>query len=480
MDLKKNLIPEEVQKIHLVAVCGTGMGALACILKDLGYTVSGSDGKVYPPMSTFLHQRGIHISEGFAADHITASTDLVIIGNAVRKDNPEALAVRDRGIPYCSMPQAINRFAARGKKILLIAGTHGKTTTSSLLAWVLHHAGLDPSFFIGGILNNFGSNYRIGRGDYMIVEGDEYDTAFFDKGPKFMHYSPHTAALTSVEFDHADIFEDMNHVRRIFRTFVSALPRSGALLAFDADPVIDELAGDSTAEVLRYGRNSASPWRLGEVTLHPPGARFEVFKQNRHFGRFETRLPGDHNLFNALAVIGIADRLGIPSAVIGEALAGFEGVKRRQEVRGIEGGITVMDDFAHHPTAVRETIKAVKPFYPQGRLIAVFEPRTNTSMRDIFQEDYPESFDAADLICIRHPPLLEKIPAGRRFSSERLVADLQRRGKAAHYFPDTDAIIAFLVREAAAGDLVLIMSNGGFDNIHQRLLERLGQIGKAR
>jgi UDP-N-acetylmuramate: L-alanyl-gamma-D-glutamyl-meso-diaminopimelate ligase len=480
MDLKKNLIPKKVKNIHLVAICGTGMGALACMLKELGYSVSGSDRKVYPPMSSFLRQRGIDISEGFAPEHIPSETNLVIIGNAVRRDNPEALAASDRAIPYCSMPQALNRFAARGKKTLLIAGTHGKTTTSSLLAWVLYHAGLDPSFFIGGILNNFGSNYRIGQGDFMVIEGDEYDTAFFDKGPKFMHFTPYTAALTSVEFDHADIFEDMDHVKRIFQTFVSGLSKGSALLAYDKDPVIDALAANTNAEVFRYGRLENSAWRLGRFELSPPRIRFEVFRQGSLFGRFETRLPGEHNLFNTLAVIGIAHRLGISASTIGEALAGFEGVKRRQEVRGIEGGITVMDDFAHHPTAVRETLQAVKPFYPNGRLIAVFEPRTNTSMRDIFQKDYPQSFDAADLICIRHPPLLEKVPAGHRFSSERLVADLQGRGKNARYFADTDAIIDFLAREAAAGDLVLIMSNGGFDNIHQRLLERLGADGKAR
>lgn len=479
MDLKNNVIPETVHRIHLIAVCGTGMGALACMLKDLGYSVSGSDQTVYPPMSTFLRQRGIPIAQGFAPAHIPPATDLVIIGNAVRKDNPEALAVEDRGIPYCSMPQALNRFAAKGKKVLLITGTHGKTTTSSLLAWVLHHGQLDPSFFIGGIVHNFGSNYRLGQGAHMVIEGDEYDTAFFDKGPKFMHFSPHSAVLTSVEFDHADIFEDMDHVKRIFRAFVTALPKRCALMAYDADPVIDGLTGDCAAEVVRYGKRAASPWRLGQIERHPPFTRFEVFKHGTLFGRFETRLPGEHNLFNALAVIGIADRLGIPATVIGGALAAFEGIKRRQEVRGIESGITVMDDFAHHPTAVRETLQAVKPFYPRGRLIAVFEPRTNTSMRDVFQNDYPRSFDAADLICIRHPPLLEKIPAGHRFSSERLVADLQARGKAARFFPDTDAIIAFLVREAAPGDLVLVMSNGGFDNIHQRLLERLRENEKT-
>jgi len=473
MDLKKNGIPEKVKKIHLTAVCGTAMGALACMLKDMGYSVSGSDHKVYPPMSTFLARKGIQILDGFGPENISHGPDLVIIGNTIKKDNPEVAAVNEKGIPFCSMPQALNHFAAKGKKTLLIAGTHGKTTTSSLLAWVLYHAGLDPSFMIGGILKNFDSNYRLGEGPYFVIEGDEYDTAFFDKGPKFMHYAPDIAALTSVEFDHADIFTDLEHVRQIFQGFIDALPRESTLIAFDADTNIDLLVPNKSDRVLRYGRKPNSLWRLGEVSIHPPVIDFEVLKKGGHFGQFKTRLPGEHNLFNILAIIGIADSLGISRPVIADALERFEGVKRRQEVRGIRRGITVMDDFAHHPTAVRETLRALKPFYPDGRVIAVFEPRTNSSMRDVFQEVYPEAFDAADLICIRQPPLLEKIPVGHRFSSQKLADDLKRRGKTAHFFSNTDDIIDFLSRQAAAGDLVLIMSNGGFDNIHERLLEQL-------
>jgi UDP-N-acetylmuramate: L-alanyl-gamma-D-glutamyl-meso-diaminopimelate ligase len=449
------------------------MGALACMLKDMGYGVSGSDYKVYPPMSSFLDRKGIRILDGFRAENIADRPDLVIIGNTIKKDNPEVAAVAEKGIPFCSMPQALNHFAAKGKKTLLIAGTHGKTTTSSLLAWILYHAGLDPSFMIGGILKNFDSNYRLGEGPYFVIEGDEYDTAFFDKGPKFMHYAPDIAALTSVEFDHADIFTDLDHVRRTFQGFIDALPRESTLIAFDADPCIDLLVPSQSDRVMRYGRKSESAWRLGEVSIHPPEIEFEVFKKGNRFGQFKTRLPGEHNLFNILSIIGIADSLGISRPVIAEALLRFEGVKRRQEIRGIRRGITVMDDFAHHPTAVRETLRALKPFYPDGRVIAVFEPRTNSSMRDVFQNTYPGSFDAADLICIRQPPLLEKIPEGHRFSSEKLVEDLKFRGKAAHFFRDTDAIIEFLTPEAKTGDLLLIMSNGGFDNIHERLLEIL-------
>jgi UDP-N-acetylmuramate: L-alanyl-gamma-D-glutamyl-meso-diaminopimelate ligase len=473
MDLKRNCIPEKVKKIHLTAVCGTAMGALACMLRDMGFSVTGSDQKVYPPMSTFLERKGIQILDGFHSENIAHEPDLVIIGNTIKKENPEVAAVREKGIPFCSMPQALNHFAAKGKKTLLVAGTHGKTTTSSLMAWVLYHAGLDPSFMIGGILKNFDSNYRLGEGPYFVIEGDEYDTAFFDKGPKFMHYAPAMAALTSVEFDHADIFTDLNHVRRIFMNFIDALPLESTLIAFDADSNIDRLVPNPSNRVLRYGRKPESAWRLGEVSIRPPEIAFEVFKMGKFFGQFKTRLPGEHNLFNMLAVIGISESLGISRPVIAEALERFEGVKRRQEIRGVRRGITVMDDFAHHPTAVRETLRALKPFYPDGRVIAVFEPRTNSSMRDVFQNVYPESFDAADLICIRQPPLLEKIPVGHRFSSERLVEDLKRRGKTAYFFPNTEDIIEFLAPEAKTGDLLLVMSNGGFDNIHERLLKML-------
>ena len=473
MDQERNRIPDHVKKVHITAVCGTGMGALACMLKEIGLEVTGSDHKVYPPMSTFLAEKGIRLRDGFDARHIPENTDLVIIGNAVSKDNPEALATERRGLCYCSMPQALNHFVAKERKILLVTGTHGKTTTSALAAWVLFHAGCDPSFMIGGILQNFSSNYRLGEGSHIVIEGDEYDTAFFDKGPKFMHYRPHVAALTSVEFDHADIFSNLDHVKKIFTRFITGIPVAGALIAFDNDPNIDEVIGRATCTVERYGSARDSFWHLEEALFQAKGTSFRLYKEKEWFGDFETRLMGAHNLSNTVAVIAMAHHLGLSPGTIQNALLSFKGVKRRQEVRGTKRGITVLDDFAHHPTAVRETLKAVKPAVRNGRLIAVFEPRTNSSMRDVFQSDYACSFDRADLICIRQPPLLEKIPEGQRFSSEKLVADLKRRGKNAYYFLDTDTIIDFLAREARSGDLVLVMSNGGFDNIHERLLERL-------
>jgi len=471
--MSKNRIPDGVRTIHLTAVCGTGMGALACMLKDLGFEITGSDQMIYPPMSHFLEKKGIGIFEGYKKENVSYGPDLVIVGNAVSRDNPEVEEMHRMGLLYCSMPQALNRFVAEGKKTLLVSGTHGKTTTCSILAWILYVAGYDPSFMIGGLLRNFDSNYRLGNGPYVVIEGDEYDTAFFDKGPKFLHFHPEMAVLTGVEFDHADIFKDLDHVKETFRGFVSALPGSSSLLAYDGDENLAEIVDSRNCRLESYGKKASSSWRLGSIGLDPPWTVVEVLKSNEFFGTFRTRLFGEHNLLNALADIAIADRLKIPADVIARALATFEGIKRRQEIRGQKRQITVMDDFAHHPSAVRETLRAVKSVFTNGRLIAVFEPRTNTSMRSVFQKEYSQAFDTADLICIRKPPLLKKIPQGQRFSSEKLVDDLKSRGKDAYYFPDTDAIIDFLLKTAMPGDLMLIMSNGGFDNIHQRLLDSL-------
>ena len=473
MDLSKNRISENVKNIHLIAICGTGMGALGSILKDLGYKVTGSDQKVYPPMSDFLSSKGIEIAEGFNENNVSYGPDLIVVGNAVSKDNPEVVRMNQMGLEFCSMPQAFNRFVAAGKKQLVIAGTHGKTTTSSILAWILYEAGLDPSFMIGGILKNFGSNYRLGKGEYVVIEGDEYDTAFFDKCPKFLHYDPFMAILTGIEFDHADIFKDIEHVRQAFDAFIAGISTQSTLLVLDGDKNVADLINKRQCRVIKYGQNENPLWRLGDIIIDPPWTFFEVLKRNALFRRFKTRLIGEHNLLNSLSAIAVADNLMIPAKAIAKAFETFEGIKRRQEVSGQKGGVTVMDDFAHHPTAVRETIRAVKPFYPEGRIVAVFEPRTNSSMRKVFQNIYPLSFDDADLICIRNPSRLDKIPPAERFSSQKLVADLINRGKDAHYFPDTDSIIDFLVTEARPGDLILIMSNGGFDNIHERLLSVL-------
>ncbi len=475
LNIKLNVIPEQVRSVHLIAICGTAMGALAAVLKDMGLSVTGSDAGVYPPMSTFLESRGITVTEGFAEENLAYGPDLVVVGNAVRKDNPEVDALVEKGLPYCSMPQAINRFLVGKKKAIVITGTHGKTTTSSLVAWLLESAGLDPSFMIGGILANFGANYRVGAGEFVVLEGDEYDTAFFDKGAKFFHYPPHIAILTGVEFDHADIFKDLDHVCAVFGRFVSGIPEAGRLIAYDTDANIDALLANNAAAcgIERYGTGDGSHWRIGRTWAAPPWSGFEAMRNGQLFGHFEMKLIGNHNRLNALSAVAAAAHLGLSAEAIAAGLKTFSGVRRRQEIRGIENGVTVIDDFAHHPTAVRETVAAVRAFYPESRLIAVFEPRTNTSMRQVFQGVYPKCFNGADRICVRKPPLLKKIPEGQRFSSEKLVTDLRAEGFDAHYFEETDSIIDFIVADAEAGDIVLVMSNGGFDNIHERLLVAL-------
>lgn len=470
---KNNLIPEDVKRVHLIAICGTGMGALAGMFKETGLEVTGSDHHVYPPMSTFLSERGIRIAEGFRPENVSYSPDLVVVGNAVSRDNPEVKAMLDLALPYCSLPQALNRFFIHGKGALVITGTHGKTTTSALLAWVLAIAGLDPGFMVGGILKNFDRNYNVGTGPYFVVEGDEYDTAFFDKGPKFLHYTPSRAILTSVEFDHADIYRGLSHVKKAFFAFVTAMPQEALLVGYDGDPIVTELTSQAPCWTALYGFGERSPWRLENVHFDPPWSHFDVTKRAQPFGTFKAPLMGRHNLLNVLAVIAVADDLGLSADLIHRALETFEGIKRRQEVRGIKNGIMVIDDFAHHPTEVRETLAAARSFYPNNRLVAVFEPRTNSSRRKVFQDTYPDSFNTADLVCIRKPPMLEKIPVEERFSSQQLARDLMALGKEARYFADTDAIIEHLVTIAKADDVILIMSNGGFDNIHERLLERL-------
>ena len=475
---------DSIKRIHLVAACGTGMGTLACILKKMGYIVTGSDRNVYPPMSDFLKDNGITLFSGFHSANISddpnRAPDLVIIGNAVTRDNPEAVAVMERGLDYMSMPQAVNRFIAGDKKIILVTGTHGKTTTSAIMAHLLETAGLCPSFMIGGILKDYNSSFKIGDGEYMVIEGDEYDTAFFDKGPKFMHYDPFITIMTGIEFDHADIFDDLDHICRTFDALVSKIKDKSLIVACKENVNLMEIleqAGD--VELQSYGANAM--WQVHDHHLSsepdPGTGRLHTLARITGPGtdvNIQTDLPGRHNLLNATACIAAARSLGIKAADIARGLSTFSGVKRRQEIRGQVAGITVMDDFAHHPTAVKETIAAVKPFYPQGRLVTVFEPRTNTSMRNVFQETYPACFDPADLTCICSPGVTKNIPEKERFSPERLAEDICKRGGAAHHFHDPGQVIDFLALELKPKDIVLVMSNGGFGNIHQRILERLG------
>ena len=470
LDPSLNVLPENVRHVHFMGICGTGMAAMAGMLKKLGYQVTGSDSQVYPPMSTFLADSAIEVMEGYGPQNFKVRPDLVIVGNVITRKNPEAQALADSGVCYLSFPQLLSHLFLAGKRSLVVAGTHGKTTTSSLLATMLHGAGYDPGFMIGGIVQAFGKNFRIGQGEHFVVEGDEYDTAFFDKGPKFLHYQPSIAVLTSIEFDHADIYADLEAVKSSFRKFVAIMPEDGCLVAQLDDPVVREVVTGARCEVVGYGVHEQCQWQLRNVRCSRGGSSFTVYKEGAPFGEFTSVMPGRHNCLNSLAVIAVLNRLGLDCQEISRQLAAFKGVRRRQEVRGVVGGVTVIDDFAHHPTSVRETLAALRAAYAGQRLVAVFEPRTNSSRRRVFQDDYGQVFDAADMVLIKEPDALTTLPMEERFSSAELVDGLQKKGVAAHYFKNTDDILDFLATELGAGDVVAILSNGGFDNIHERLL----------
>jgi len=464
------------QKIYLIGICGTAMGALAGMLQDSGHRVLGSDQGVYPPISTFLARKGIPVLAGFKAEHIDAARpDLVIIGNVVRRENPEARRVMELGLDYLSLPQALGRYFLAGRQSLVAAGTHGKTTTAALLAWLLEAAGADPSFLVGGICRNFGSNYKLGNGPQFVIEGDEYDTAYFDKVPKFVHYRPLWTILSSVEFDHADIYADFEAVKAAFARLVELIPTQGRLLVFESDREARALAQLSSCPVLLYGFGPEAILRAEAVELGPERVGFNLIRDGRDLGRFRSPLPGRHNLANTLAALGLLLEMGFEAGRLAEGLVRFQGVKRRQEIIANISDVLVMDDFAHHPTAVRETLLALKSFYPGRRLVAVFEPRTNTSRRRFFQADYAASFQGADLVLLREPPGVEAVPPEERFSSAKLAADLRAAGQAAQSFPETDSLLASLLEAAGPGDLIAVMSNGGFDGLYTRLVEGLGR-----
>ncbi|MDE0343244.1 MAG: UDP-N-acetylmuramate:L-alanyl-gamma-D-glutamyl-meso-diaminopimelate ligase [Deltaproteobacteria bacterium] len=461
--------------VHFVAVCGVGTGSLAGLLHERGYRVTGSDENVYPPMSTFLAGIGIDILPGFSEAHVARRPDLVVIGNAVSRGNPEAEAVLRQAIPYVSLPQALGRFLVDGKRSVVVAGTHGKTTTASLMSWVLVAAGLDPSFFIGGIPVNFASGFRSGGGSWVVMEGDEYDSAFFDKGPKFLHYQPERVILTSLEFDHADIYRDLDHVKDAFRRLVAIIPAGGSLLVCDDAVHARELVRDAACPVLSYGLSGAADWQARDVRTERGRTVFAPCYKGDAEAPVELPLIGRHNAKNALAVYATAREIGLSASGIRSALASFRGVRRRQEIAGEAAGVLVIDDFAHHPTAVADTIAAVREAWPGRRLWAVFEPRSQTSRRRVFLEEFAEALARADRVLLPdlyHP---EKIPEDQRLSPAELVDGINRRrgDEAASYLPGVDDIAAAMVRDAAAGDVVLVMSNGGFGGLPARIVAGL-------
>lgn len=469
--------PARGSHIHLIAVCGVGMASLAGLLQSRGYRVTGSDQNVYPPMSTYLEEIGIDVVAGFHADHLVPRPDLVVVGNAVSRTNPEAQAVLAQHIPHVSFPQALGEFLIGSRKALVVAGTHGKTTTTALAAWVFKCAGLDPGFFVGGVPVNLASGWNIGAGDHVVIEGDEYDTAFFDKGPKFLHYRPGNVILTSVEFDHADIYRDLAHVKRAFLRLMEIIPPDGSLVFCGDYPIAGEIAAAARCRRVSYGDGSGNDWSAVNLEFLPGRTFFEPCYGGKSDGRIEVGLIGRHNVKNALAVYALSRAMGIERANLLDGFASFRGVKRRQEIRGERRGVLVMDDFAHHPTAVRDTIEAVRSAYSGRRLWAIFEPRSNTSKRNIFEKEFAAALGLADRIVVASVYQPEKIADSERLSVHNVVTEINRQGGGdrARNLANAEAIAAAIGREALAGDLVLVMSNGGFDNVQEKILQALAR-----
>lgn len=464
---------DAVQSIYLIAVCGTGMASLAGLLKKSGFRVTGSDTSIYPPMSTLLQNLGIEIRPGYKRENITGDIDLVVVGNAVSRDNEEVLAVQEAGIPYLSFPQALARFFLEGRRSLVVTGTHGKTTTTSLLAWVFEAAGRKPGFMVGGWLKNFDSNHQVPQGEFFITEGDEYDTAFFDKGPKFLHYQPHGAILTGIEFDHADIYRDLDHIKDAFRRFVDIVDPAGFLLVEASDANARDVLGGARCEVETYGFVPQADWQIASHRFHQGVSEFDLRHKGVYMGRFNVPLMGRHNVLNCAAVVAAAYKCGIPIEEIASALPFFKGVKRRQEVVGEENGVVVIDDFAHHPTAIDLTLEAVKAAWPDHTLWAVFEPRSATSKRNVFQDRFPDAFMRADRTIIAGLSNPEKVKPEERLDPEAIAEALRARGKQAWHIERVGDIVEHIVQHHGSRDVILIMSSGGFDGIHQKLLDRL-------
>jgi UDP-N-acetylmuramate: L-alanyl-gamma-D-glutamyl-meso-diaminopimelate ligase len=458
-----------LRKVHFTGICGTAMGSLAAGLSDRGVEVTGSDENVYPPMSTFLEGKGIKITAGYRPENIPDDADFVVIGNAMRRGNPEVEAVLNRKLLYYSLPEALKIFFLRGRHNMVVTGTHGKTTTTSMLAWIFESAGRHPSWLIGGIPNNLGQGCRLGDSKYFILEGDEYDTAFFDKRSKFVHYLPELLIVNNIEFDHADIFRDLEDVMISFRRLLQIVPGEGMVLLNADDPNCRALAESCPAPLLEVGFSPNAGHQIRDLHLGRETSAFSLFGE-----RFEIPLIGEFNVRNAAMAVSAAHFYGLSPEEIRPALKTFTGIRRRQEVRGVAGGVTVVDDFGHHPTAITQTLEGLKVKYPGSKLWAIFEPRSNTTRRAVFQEILPKAFAGAAGVILAKVARMDQLPEKDRLDPERVVSDLRRAGQEAFYEADTTAIIARACALAAAGDVIVVFSNGGFDNIHARLLEALG------
>jgi UDP-N-acetylmuramate: L-alanyl-gamma-D-glutamyl-meso-diaminopimelate ligase len=471
--------------IHLIGICGTAMASLAGLLQLRGHRVTGSDQAAYPPMSDLLRELGIPIAEPFSESNLHPSPDLIVVGNAISRGNVEVEYMLDQRIPFTSLARLmhdefIRQTDTQGQESLVVAGTHGKTTTTSMLAWIYEVAArrqpdLAPSFLIGGVAENFGTSFRLSEGRPFIIEGDEYDTAFFDKGPKFMHYFPDALILTHVEFDHADIYRDLDSVKTAFKRLVNLVPRRGQIVAFDGSENVSECVSHAMCNVERYGFAPNSTWRLTDLRFADGASRWKLCRNGKPWADLVLPLAGEHNALNATAAAALAAGQGIPAEPIVEALATFRGVRRRLEVRAEINGITIIDDFAHHPTAIRETLRALRSAYPGRRLWAVLEPRSNTLRRNVFEHELVESLSHAEQIILAAVFHSEKIPAAERLHPENVVAALQSGGHDATLLANAEAIVTNIVPRLVSGDVVAILSNGGFDGIYEKLPAALQQ-----
>ena len=456
-------------RIHLIGVCGTAMATLAALLKTKGHDVRGSDQNVYPPMSDFLVQQGITLLQGYKPEHISADLDLVVVGNAISRGNPELEEVLDRKIRYCSLPEAVRDHFLWASRSVVITGTHGKTTTTALAGWLLSDGGADPSVLVGGIAENFDGSFRVGGGREFVIEGDEYDSAFFDKTAKFLKYLPDIGVVGNIEFDHADIYPDLDAIRLTFQRFVNLIPRRGLLLlgADNADAMA--LKARAHCRVETFGLSDGADWQGHDLEATESSTRFGLRRGGQPVGQFELPLLGAYNVRNALAAIAIGAAVGLNVDTLGRSLKRFKGVRRRMEHRGTVRDVAVYDDFAHHPTAIAETLAGVRSANPSRRVWAIFEPRSATSCRRVFQADFARAFSKADKVVL--PAVFRSsLPEDQRLSPDELVGQLKASGVDARFIPRIDDIVATVAREAKPGDLVVIMSNGGFDDIHRKLL----------
>ena len=481
---------DDKKHIHLIGICGTAMASLAGMLKQRGFRVTGSDAAAYPPMSDFLAELGIPVAQPFDARNLEPVPDLVVVGNAISRGNAELEHILDQRIPFCSLPQLLHEEFLRGKEVLVVAGTHGKTTTTSMLAWIFHTAGMQPSFLIGGIAENFGSSFHLGQGKHFILEGDEYDTAFFDKGPKFLHYFPDAVILTSVEFDHADIYKDLDAVETAFKRLVNLIPRRGRMIAFDGmagqtaeSASLERCLGNAFCPVERYGTTARANWKIANLKLDAVRTAWTVSREDHPWADFEFALAGEYNVWNATAAAAMAAAYGISKEEISAALKTFKSVKRRLEVKAQVNGITIIDDFAHHPTAIAGTLKALRARYAGARLWAILEPRSNTLRRRVLQADLARSLAVADEVIVAGVFRSEAVPENERLELPELAADVQKHGKRARLIANADEIVQRIAPEMRSGDIVAILSNGGFGGIYEKLPAKLralaGEIGSV-